>query len=442
MKFKILMLALLALVSASDSVFPQNSKPRSFPSFAALEDLSAESAARYPLRWDPSKTKWKANIEGYGQSCPLSVGDRLVVTSVVGAKKEICKVTWLDLATGKVVGEYRLDSSFPEESSPMISRAAPTPIGDEKGVYVFFESGDLVAFDLEGKLRWQRSLQRDFPKFENKFGLSSTPVQTAQHLFVLMDHAGESNLVAIDKLTGSYTWVASRGKRSNSWSSPAIVNVENEPVVVCSSAGSIDAYSPETGKCLCTYTNVGGNSVATPYDLGNGRFLISSLIRPADGPSENATISNLSARITKDGDQYSLTSEWVAKDARGSFCSPIEHRGFCYWLNPQGVLYCLDAKTGSEHFAKRVSCGACWATPFAVGDRLYLFGKEGDSSVIKIGTSYEELSGGNRIWDKGAAAEGESPRSRMAGQTLYAAIPIGNGFVFRRGDMVFRLESQ
>lgn len=138
MKLKTLMLSLLALVSASNSVFPQNTKPRSFPSFAALEDLSVESAARYPLRWDPSKTKWKANIEGYGQSCPLSIGDRLVVTSVVGAKKEICKVTWLDLATGAVVGEQKLDSSFPEESSPMISRAAPTPIGDEKGVYVFF----------------------------------------------------------------------------------------------------------------------------------------------------------------------------------------------------------------------------------------------------------------------------------------------------------------
>ncbi len=78
---KTLMLALLALLFASDSVFPQTTKQRSFPSFAALEDSSAESAARYPLRWDPSQTMWKANIEGYGQSCPLSVGDRVTNTS-------------------------------------------------------------------------------------------------------------------------------------------------------------------------------------------------------------------------------------------------------------------------------------------------------------------------------------------------------------------------
>jgi outer membrane protein assembly factor BamB len=432
-------IAFLVMFLAPVFAWTQSDQPRSFPSFAAPKDAAKEAALRYPLQWDPSKVTWKANLEGYGQSCPLVLGEKMIVTSVVGPNKETYKVTCLDLKAGGLLWERETESSFPAESTPMVSRAAPTPIGDENGIYVFFESGDFVSYDMDGKLRWQRSLQKEINKFENKFGLSSSPAQTETKVFLLMDHAGESCLVGIDKESGNSAWVTPRGKRSNSWSSPAIVHVEGEPLVVCSSTGSIDAYSPSTGKLLCTYNQVGGNSVATPYDLGNGRFLVGSLIRPADGPSENATISNLSARISKQNGQYTLTSEWIAKDARGSFCSPVEHNGYCYWLNPQGVLFCLDSKTGEEFYAKRPACGACWATPFAVGDRLYLFGKEGEISVIKIGKEFEELSRGNRIWDKDAVSGDDSPRSRMSGHTLYAAVPIDDGFVFRRGDIVYRL---
>jgi len=437
---------LLALVLTPNTGWTQSSMPeklRAFPSFTAPEDAKVDTASRYPLQWDPDKETWKAILEGYGQSCPLILGNQVFVTSVVGPNKESCKVACLDLKSGAVVWERKFDSSFPVESTPMVSRAAPTPVGDKNGIYVFFESGDLVAYDLTGTLKWQRSLQKDMEKFENKFGLSSTPAQTAKSLFVLLDHAGESSLVCIDKQTGNSEWTAARGKRSNSWSSPGMVRVEGEPLVVCSSAGSIDAYNPQNGKLLCSYNKVGGNSVATPYDLGDGRFLVGSLIRPADGPSENALISNLSAKISKKKGEYVLAPEWIAKDARGSFCSPVEHNGFSYWLNPQGVLFCLDSKTGEEYYAKRPACGACWATPFAVGDRLYLFGKEGETSVIKIGKEFEELSKGNRAWDRDAVSSDESPRSRMSGPTFYAAVPIeAGGFLFRRGDMLYRLDKR
>ena len=420
----------------------QTVNQRNFPNFSASEDLLKEAAFQYPLRWDPSKITWKATLEGYGQSCPLVQGDKLFVTSVIGPNKETYKVACLNLMSGDLLWERRFESSFPEESTPMVSRAAPTPVGDSNRIFLFFESGDFLCYDLDGELQWHHCFQKELHKFENKFGLSATPVQTADKLFLLIDHAGESSLVCVDKANGVQDWLTARGRRANSWSSPGIVRVENEPIIVCSSVGSIDAYHPLTGKLLCSYTKVGGNSVATPYDLGNGRFLVSSLIRPADGPSENATISNLSARITKQNSDYLISVEWVAKNARGSFSSPVEHTGFCYWLNPQGVLFCLDAKSGEEYYAKRVSCGACWATPFAVGERLYLFGKEGEVSVIRIGSEFEELSSGNRIWEKEVPSSGdESPRSRMAGHTLYAAVPIEKGFLFRRGDVLFRLDN-
>lgn len=428
------------LVAFAASARADTTDQRSFPSFSRATDTVSAEAEKYPLQWTPDSVRWQATLSGYGQSCPAIFGDKVFVTSVAGAKKESQITECFDLGTGKKTWEHILSSSFPVESSPMVSRAAPTPIADEQGVYVFFESGDLIALDHAGTVKWQRTLQREFGSFENKFGLSATPVQTAKHIYVLLDHSGDSRLLCADKATGATTWQAARGKRAHSWSSPAAIQVDGQPAIVCSSVGSLDAYSSVDGKLLCSYDKVGGNSVATPYDLGNGRFLVSSLVRPADGPSENALVSNLSAKIVREGDAYRLDIEWIAEEARGSFCSPIEHAGFSYFLNPQGVLYCLDSKTGKQHYAKRTSCGACWATPFAVGDRLYLFGKEGSTAVLKVGAAYEELASGNQTWANDSNADESNPSPmRRGGPTLYASVPFESGFLIRRGDALYRI---
>jgi hypothetical protein len=61
------------------------------------------------------------------------------------------------------------------------------------------------------------------------------------------------------------------------------------------------------------------------------------------------------------------------------------------------VIYCLDRTTGKEHFAKRLG-GPTWTTPVVVGDLLYIFGKEGGTTVLKVGPAYEEVAM-NPLWD-------------------------------------------
>ena len=431
---------ILCLIALGSIELTLAQESRSFPSFSSSADTNLESAQEYPLNWAPDSVAWKVGLTGYGQSCPAVLDDRIFVASVSGVNKENQIIECFDLKEGKRLWETSIPSSFPFESSPMVSRAAPTPIADNQGLFVFFESGDLVALDHDGKTKWQRPLQKEFGEFINKFGLSATPVQTPNDLYVLLDHSGESFLVSVDKTTGQTSWQVSRGKRANSWSSPAIIQFDGQPLIVCSSVGSLDAYSASDGKLLCSYAQVGGNSVATPYDLGHGRFLVSSLVRPADGPSENALVSNLSAKIVRDGEGVRFEVEWIAEDARGSFCSPVEHAGYSYFLTPQGILYCLDSKTGKQHYAKRTPSGACWATPFPVGDRLYLFGKEGDTTVVKIGPEYEEYASGNRAWEKDSSADESSPSPmRRGAPTLYAGVPVEKGFLIRRGDMLYRV---
>ncbi|MDA1038765.1 MAG: PQQ-binding-like beta-propeller repeat protein [Planctomycetota bacterium] len=101
-----------------------------------------------------------------------------------------------------------------------MSRAAPTPAVDANRIYAFFESGDLVAVNRDGSVAWSRSLAQDYGPFKNEFGLAASVAQTADRVFLLIDHEGPSYVVAIAKADGRTLWKTDRTSRV-SWSSPA-----------------------------------------------------------------------------------------------------------------------------------------------------------------------------------------------------------------------------
>jgi outer membrane protein assembly factor BamB len=220
-------------------------------------------------------------------------------------------------------------------------------------------------------------------------------------------------------------------------------------LVNCTNWAGLNLFSFHPGVAqIALADDVGGNTAATPIDLGDGEFLVSSLIRPADGPAENAATSNRKMNIIREGDRWELQTSWIAESARGGFCSPIADAECCYWLNPVGVLFCLDRESGREHYARRLSCGPCWATPLVVGDRLYLFGKDGETVVARSGTAFELVSEANSVWPE----DEPSPEPAQLGQakaaqndpiqaapTLYSVLAIDGALIFRRGDCIYRV---
>lgn len=381
-----------------------------------------------PTRWDSSSPSWTATLPGYGQSSPIVLGDRVYLTSVDGPNKETGWLTCLDLTTGEPIWQRSEPLSFTNASGPMVSRAAPSPAADADGVYVLFESGDFFAWNHAGQLQWKRSLQADYGPFVNKFGLAASVAQCDSLCFVLLEHSGPSHLLGIDKRTGQETWKAERGARGHSWTSPAVMRTDGGDYVLVSSLGNVDAYRANDGRKMFTFDGLGGNSVATPIDRGNGRFLVSSLIRPADGPVENATRSNRLLRLVHEDGDCRIRNEWTATEARGGFGSPVLHDPYSYWISAQGVLYCVDSETGDAHYAERLPCGGCWATPLIADGRLYCFGKEGETVIVELGDRYRVVSEDNHLWPDET-------------QTLYAAVAIPEGLLLRSGQRVYRVDT-
>jgi outer membrane protein assembly factor BamB len=403
-----------------------------------------------PLTWSPTEhIAWGTETPGHGQSSPVIWGQQVFVTAIEGPEKETCHVVALRLDDGTIAWKHSFEATQKAKNTLYVSRAAPTPATDGERLYVFFESGDVAALSLDGKPLWRSALTKDYGPFVNKFGLSASPLLTDNAVIVLVDDEGPSYLVALDKADGKTLWKTERSSRV-SWSSPALVPMAEGEQIVVSSAGSVDGYDPATGAKLWSFDEVGGNTACTPMPYAPGKFLIgASAGRDSADRAEQAKQSNLALSIAKVDGQPQPKVLWRNEQATPSFGSPMVHAGHAYWVNRQGVVYCLDVETGAARYVQRTK-QSVWATPLGLGDRVYLFGKDGLTTVIAAGPKFEVLAE-NQLWDPAtlkpdparAASEDTAERkagaASFSGATQYGIAAVNGSLVIRTGDKLYCL---
>ena len=130
-----------------------------------------------------------------------------------------------------------------------------------------------------------------------------------------------------------------------------------------------------------------------------------------------------------------------------SFSTPIAHRGIGYWVNRAGVVFAVDLQDGRQLFAERID-QAPWATAIGTADRVYFFGKDGITTVIRAGDAFEKIAS-NRLWDPEFAdtdpAAGETTPERRAaaamfsGPIQYGVAVAGDGWLIRTGNRLYRV---
>lgn len=377
---------------------------------------------------------WQVSLDGYGQSSPVQHGDLVYVTFVDGEQKEQLNVSALDFATGDVQWKRTTENSSPEKSTTYVSRAAPSPACDSEGVVAFFEGGNLVAYTAAGDVRWERDLTESYGPIGSRHGLAASLEQTDDAVFVWVERDKEPFLLSLSKTTGKTNW-KSPGLGVTSWSSPRLIPLANGEVqLVLSGNGVIAGFDPKTGDQQWEFREISGNSTPTPVPVGDGKFLMgASTGRGATGGGKAAQSNGLIA-ITQDATgNYVANFVWQAERATSSFGSPLAHQGFAYFVNRSGVVYCLNLETGKEQYAKRTAASV-WATPMAVGEQLYFFGKDGTVTVAAAGSTFREIS----KFQPAFSMDSNHPPKPFSG-VLYAATRIDTSFIVRHGSEVFRL---
>src|SRR5688572_19928131 len=205
--------ALTCSLSAAD--WPQWRGPRAT---GVAEDTTL------PLRWSATQNiAWKAPLAGLGVSTPIVSGDRVFVTSQIGAglrrpgnhprlvqgtdaaaagerplgagrteqgDRTLFVVEAFTRTDGRRLWERRIDAEGPLPGvHDKHNLASPSPVTDGKMVYAWFGTGMLAALDFEGTLIWQRHLGKEIAPFEINWGHTSSPVLHGDLLILLCDHA-------------------------------------------------------------------------------------------------------------------------------------------------------------------------------------------------------------------------------------------------------------
>ncbi len=395
-----------------------------------------------PLEWSPvDNIAWSVSVRGYGQSSPVIWNDRVFVSSVEGEEKETSIVTSINLSDGKTLWQHAFPSAQRIENTSFVSKAAPTPATDARGVYVFFESGDLIALSHGGEVLWQKNLSQAYGIEHARHGLGSSVAQTEDTLFVLVEQADPSLLIAFDKATGAERWKTGRDGRT-SWTSPVVAELGGRETLLISSATSLIRYDAKTGEALNTLDGLNGISIPSPTVAGDIVVVGANSTRAKDGV-RTAEQSNCAVRLSASGEP-GFDVIWEGDGAQADYASPLIHRGNVYFVTARGDVQCRDLATGAVRYVERVH--PCWATPVAAGDRIYLFGKEGACTVIEAGNEFKLLAE-NRLWNEiageaPAGEDGEGEKAYKAPKTvLYAVAAVDHTLLARTGKKLIAIRN-
>jgi outer membrane protein assembly factor BamB len=380
-----------------------------WPAFRG-DGASVSQAVDLPTKWsDDEGVAWRLSLDGYGQSSPVVYGGRVYVTSARGEEKEQGIVTAVDLATGRRLWQQEVRATQKGPANDYTSRAAPTPVVDEAGVYAFFESGDLAAFDHEGKALWFRKLAAEYGELKGNHGIGGSLAQAGDLLFVAVDHDGPSYLAALEKKTGATRWKIDRPAKV-SWSSP-IVTRDAEPEIVWSSAGTVEAFRAADGKPLWSLDGLDGNTV--PSATVTEKLVI---VGSADA-GQNLAVRRPDPNKPAVGKLAEDAVAWRLKEASASFSSPLAYQGRVYLVNRAGAAFCVDEATGTTLWTARLS-GSCWASPIGGAGRVYFFGKDGVTTIAASGPKFEPLAE-NRL---------------TVDDRVYGVAAVPGAFVMRTGE--------
>jgi len=387
MNLPLILLLIFSSIPPVSPIMKANGKADVWPGFRGAGD-SHTVARELPLEWaDDKNVAWNVALPGYGQSSPIVWRDKIFLTAVEGANKEKLLVFSHDLKGGRQLWVKEYPATFTMKDANTVSKAAPTPAVDERRVYVFFESGDLFAFDHKGNPQWRRKLAEEYGAYKTNHGLGSSIALADKAVIALVAHGGPSYLLAIDKQTGKNLWKSDL-KSGGGWSSPVITTYQNKRQILVSVGGGVAAYDASNGERLWSVDGLKGNNIPSPSVDPEQSVVVA-------GSSDKGM--NVAVKLGGAGDVTASHVLWRAEEATANFCSPLIHQGHVYFVNKVGVAFCLDLKTGEERWRARLG-GEVWASPLAARRRRpHLFFRPRRQDLRDARRGEDGTTGGERI---------------------------------------------
>jgi outer membrane protein assembly factor BamB len=185
--------------------------------------------------------------------------------------------------------------------------------------------------------------------------------------------------VALDKRSGETVWRVDReieyqtddGDFKKAYSTPLVIDVDGQLQLISSTSKATIAYDPHTGNELWRVRYDGFSATARPM-YGNGVVYVNTGFSKADLLAVKPGRNDIT-------DTHVL---WTVRKNVGSKPSQLLIDDLIFMIDDNGVASALDAASGEILFAERIG-DEYSASPLYADGKIYLFGHEGQCTVIK-----------------------------------------------------------
>lgn len=380
-----LMTVSLCLIVSLDVVWAEN-----WPQWRGPMLNGTSNEHGLPVKWSMTENvAWKLAMPDRSASAPIIWGEKIFLS--VASGKDL--YLWCVDRQGNRLWEKLLGGENRMQRKQ--NQSSPSPVTDGENVWVMTGTGILKCFDFKGTELWARDIQKEYGRFGMMHGYSSSPLLYEDSLYIQVVHGAKTDnpsyLLRIDKKTGKTIWRVDRPSTAvresqDAYSTPALLKEGDTVQIVILGADCVTGHDPATGKELWRGNGLNPtnnpvfHAVASPV-IFDGVIYAPTRVKP------------LTAFRT--GGQADITNThrlWTFNNC-SLVSTPVTDGKFFYSVSDNGVLWCLNAKTGEEIYGKqRLKSGTYSSSPILADGKLYLTNEDGLTTVVKAGAKFEILA--------------------------------------------------
>jgi outer membrane protein assembly factor BamB len=396
-------IALLALVVLSSLIGATTTSGKArWPQFRG-PNSSGLGDGNPPVIFGPDQNVlWKTAV-GPGLSSPIVWDGRIFVTEFDRANNQLATLG-IDRRTGKILWRQAVVPERIEKVHDISSPAGATPATDGERVYVYFGSYGLLAYDLDGNLKWERRL----PMPENPYGAVASPI-VAGDLLVVNHQGKDAYLLGVNRRDGKTVWKTDRSSFQFGWSTPVHWRHDGIDEIVVLGGDfkpnqRLMAYNLADGAERWWVGGLPPCGKSTPVIGGGLVFLAAPDIimeRAAErqNPERAAQFyANNSARVMAvrpgaTGEISQANVAWSERKGVPGVASPLYYNGRLYTFQNGGIVFSRVAKTGELAYSGRLGApGYYYSSPVAADQKIYIASEEGVVVVLDAGEKLNVLA--------------------------------------------------
>lgn len=343
---KFLIPCLVALPALACSMAAQPGKPgkagtHDWPQWQGPERTAVSRETGLLPSWpkDGPPLAWEAKGLGEGFSTPTVAAGRVFSMGNRGKSEYVMAFSEQDGAElwATPIGAVRSDGGgYPGP------RCSPTVDGDK--VFALGLNGDLVCLETAtGKLVWKRDLRdKELAGQPGGWGYCESPLIDGDKL-ICTPGGRDTTLAALNKKTGETLWKGATGNGDHAhYSSIIAATVDGQKQYIQFLSGCVAGFAddggflwrydaPHNGTANCSTPIYFDGQVFTASGYGTGGGL---------------------CKLVKNGDKYKAEEVYFTREMQNQHGGMVLLNGYIYGSN-EGLLTCLEAKTGKVQWAER-----------------------------------------------------------------------------------------